>query len=208
MDLLQQARAEIDTVDAEMAALFERRMRAVADVVRYKAETGKPVFDAAREAAVLDKNTARITDEALRPYYRAFLSDAMSISRAYQRARLGRDTAATKACPARGATLRCAAFSPLRGRRPAPPGARSLTPCRTGMHNSAFCRLKTPTRAMSPPCSTCCTPTPILSLPGCATCDPAGPAGRAGRDAGDGQDRHQPPAGAGPEQRFCTAARL
>ena len=25
MDLLQQARAEIDTVDAEMAALFERR---------------------------------------------------------------------------------------------------------------------------------------------------------------------------------------
>ena len=64
MDLLQQARAEIDTVDAEMAALFERRMRAVADVVRYKAETGKPVFDAAREAAVLDKNTARITDEA------------------------------------------------------------------------------------------------------------------------------------------------
>ena len=55
MDLLQQARAEIDTVDAEMAALFERRMRAVADVVRYKAETGKPVFDAAREAAVLTK---------------------------------------------------------------------------------------------------------------------------------------------------------
>ena len=80
MDLLQQARAEIDTVDAEMAALFERRMRAVADVVRYKAETGKPVFDAAREAAVLDKNTARITDEALRPYYRAFLSDAMNIA--------------------------------------------------------------------------------------------------------------------------------
>ena len=99
MDALEQARAEIDTVDAEMAALFERRMRAVADVVRYKAETGKPVFDAAREAAVLDKNTARITDEALRPYYRAFLSDAMSISRAYQRARLGRDTAAYQGVP-------------------------------------------------------------------------------------------------------------
>ena len=161
MDLLQQARAEIDTVDAEMAALFERRMRAVADVVRYKAETGKPVFDAAREAAVLDKNTARITGRGrCAPYYRAFLSDAMSISRAYQRARLGRDTAAYQACPARGATLRCAAFSPLRGRRPAPPGARSLTPCRTGMHNSAFCRLKIPTRAMFPLCWTCCMPTP------------------------------------------------
>ena len=91
MDLLQQARAEIDMVDAEMAALFERRMRAVADVARYKAETGKPVFDAAREAAVLDKNTARIADETLRPYYRAFLNDAMAVSRAYQRAQLGRE---------------------------------------------------------------------------------------------------------------------
>ena len=171
MDLLQQARAEIDTVDAEMAALFERRMRAVADVVRYKAETGKPVFDAAREAAVLDKSTARITDEALRPYYRAFLSDAMSISRAYQRARLGRDTAAYQGVPGAWSHIALRRLFPLlRGRRPAPPGARSLTPCRTGMHNSAFFRLKTPTRAMSPPCSTCCTPTPILSLPGCATC--------------------------------------
>ena len=99
MDLLQQARAEIDAVDAEMAALFERRMRAVADVARYKAETGKPVFDAAREAAVLDKNAARITDETLRPYYRAFLNDAMAVSRAYQRARLGRDTAAYQGVP-------------------------------------------------------------------------------------------------------------
>lgn len=94
MDLLQQARCEIDKIDAEMAALFERRMQAVADVARYKAETGKPVFDAAREAAVLDKNTARLQDEALRPYYRAFLEEAMAVSRAYQRAMLGRDTAA------------------------------------------------------------------------------------------------------------------
>lgn len=94
MDLLQQARTEIDAIDAEMATLFERRMRAVADVARYKAQTGKPVFDAVREAAVLDKNTARLQDEALRPYYRTFLQEAMAVSRAYQRAMLGRDTAA------------------------------------------------------------------------------------------------------------------
>lgn len=94
MDLLQQARCEIDAIDAEMAALFERRMQAVANVARYKAETGKPVFDAVREAAVLEKNTARLQDAALRPYYRAFLEDAMAVSRAYQRAMLGRDTAA------------------------------------------------------------------------------------------------------------------
>ena len=73
MDPLQQARAEIDRIDAEMAALFAQRMHAVADVARYKAQTGKPVFDPAREAAVLDQSAARLQDEALRPYYRAFL---------------------------------------------------------------------------------------------------------------------------------------
>ena len=55
MDLLQQARAEIDTVDAEMAALFERRMRAVADVVALQGRDRQAGLDAAREAAVLDK---------------------------------------------------------------------------------------------------------------------------------------------------------
>ena len=99
MDLLQQARAEIDRIDAEMAALFAQRMHAVADVARYKAQTGKPVFDPAREAAVLDQNAARLQDADLRPYYRAFLQKAMDVSRAYQRAMLGRDTAAYQGVP-------------------------------------------------------------------------------------------------------------
>lgn len=94
MDLLQQARTEIDAIDAQMALLFEQRMQAVKQVARYKAETGKPVFDPVREAAVIEKNTARLRDEALRPYYRAFQQEAMAISSAYQRGILGQDTAA------------------------------------------------------------------------------------------------------------------
>ena len=94
MELLQQARAEIDAVDAQMAALFERRMQAVARVARSKAESGKPVFDPERERAVIEKNTARITDPALKPYYRQFITGAMAVSRAYQRSILGRDVAA------------------------------------------------------------------------------------------------------------------
>ena len=99
MDALDKARAEIDAVDAQLAALFERRMAAVLAVAEYKKTHGLPIFDAAREAAVLDKNTARIADETLRPYYRAFLNDAMAVSRAYQRAQLGRDTAAYQGVP-------------------------------------------------------------------------------------------------------------
>ena len=36
MDALEQARREIDTVDAQLAALFERRMKAVLSVAEYK----------------------------------------------------------------------------------------------------------------------------------------------------------------------------
>ena len=94
MDLLERSRAQINEIDAQMAALFEQRMQAVAQVAAYKAETGKPIFDADREQQVIERNTARIADETLRPYYRAFVTEAMAVSRAYQRELLGRDTAA------------------------------------------------------------------------------------------------------------------
>ena len=55
MDTLEQARAEIDAVDAQLAALFERRMAAVLSVAQYKQAHGLPIFDAAREAVVLGK---------------------------------------------------------------------------------------------------------------------------------------------------------
>ena len=43
MDQLEQARAQIDAIDAQMAALFTQRMQAVVQVAQYKAATGKPV---------------------------------------------------------------------------------------------------------------------------------------------------------------------
>ena len=45
MDALEQARREIDTVDAQLAALFERRMKAVLSVAEYKKAHGLPIFD-------------------------------------------------------------------------------------------------------------------------------------------------------------------
>ncbi len=62
MDALEQARAEIDAVDAQLAALFERRMAAVLSVAQYKRAHGLPVYDAARETAVLEKAAARIQE--------------------------------------------------------------------------------------------------------------------------------------------------
>ena len=84
MDELQIARQKIDTIDKEMAVLFERRMKAVESVANYKQLHGLPIFDRSREDAVVEKNSQRVSEE-LRPYYVEFLRDTMKASRHYQR---------------------------------------------------------------------------------------------------------------------------
>ena len=94
MDALEQARAEIDTVDAQLAALFERRMAAVLQVAEYKRAHGLPIYDAAREAAVLEKAAARIQQPALRLYYKDHVQHMMDLAKQYEAAVLGRNRAA------------------------------------------------------------------------------------------------------------------
>lgn len=94
MDALEQARAEIDAVDAQLAALFERRMAAVLQVAEYKRAHGLPVYDAARETAVLEKAAARIQDPALRPYYKDHVQNLMDVAKQYEAVVLGQNRAA------------------------------------------------------------------------------------------------------------------
>ena len=94
MDTLEQARAEIDAVDAQLAALFERRMAAVLSVAQYKQAHGLPIFDAAREAVVLEKAAARIRNAALRPYYKDHVQNMMDVAKQYEAEVLGRNRAA------------------------------------------------------------------------------------------------------------------
>ena len=81
---LDEARRIINAVDAQMAELFVRRMRAAETVYEYKKELGLPILDEKREAAVLEQNSALVEDEALKGYYTDFLKNVMSLSRAYQ----------------------------------------------------------------------------------------------------------------------------
>lgn len=90
MNLLEEARREINEIDAEMARLFERRMNAVERIAAYKKESGMPIFDSTREKQVIESNVVRLEDESLRPYYTDFLKNAMRVSRAYQQEMLGK----------------------------------------------------------------------------------------------------------------------
>jgi chorismate mutase/prephenate dehydratase len=84
MSELEEARKGITAIDKEMARLFVERMRLAGEVAAYKKANGLPVKDAAREAVVLEKNTALVEDPVLQEYYVPFLKDVISYSCAYQ----------------------------------------------------------------------------------------------------------------------------
>ena len=81
---LEKARKIINEVDAKMAELFVKRMRAAELVCEHKMEVGLPILDPKREQAVIEKNSALIEDSVLREYYIDYIKNLMSLSRAYQ----------------------------------------------------------------------------------------------------------------------------
>lgn len=84
MSKLDEARQTINEIDKEMAKLFQKRMKAVENIAVYKKERGLPIFDEKREQALIEKNSAYITDSAIRTYYVPFLKDELKVSKQYQ----------------------------------------------------------------------------------------------------------------------------
>lgn len=88
-------RQEIDRIDTELVALFSQRMQVSAGVAEYKRQSGMAVTDPVREAALLDR-VAAMSPKETADYTRTLYTNILSISRAYQHARLGSDTPLTK----------------------------------------------------------------------------------------------------------------
>ncbi len=84
MDKLLEARKIINEADKEIAALFEKRMKAVKEIAEYKMERGLPVFDAAREDQLIRNNIDNVEDEEIKEYYVPFIRSTMDISKRYQ----------------------------------------------------------------------------------------------------------------------------
>lgn len=84
MDKLQKARTMINEIDSQMAELFVKRMEAAKLVAEHKQEHGLPIFDAGREAQVIENNSKLIVEDDIRSYYINFLKSTMKLSRQYQ----------------------------------------------------------------------------------------------------------------------------
>ncbi len=81
---LNQCRIEIDEIDEQIMALFEKRMNVSQNVIEYKLQENLPVFQPERERIVIEKNALRIKNKALIPYSTLFIQDLMNVSKAYQ----------------------------------------------------------------------------------------------------------------------------
>ena len=68
MNNLQNARRTIEKIDAEMAELFEKRMKAAEVVAEFKKENALPIEDKEREAELTAKNSEFVSFE-YKPYY-------------------------------------------------------------------------------------------------------------------------------------------
>ncbi len=84
MEKLNEARKKINEIDRQMASLFEERMQAAKEIADYKKEHGLPIYDAAREQAVIERNKAFIKDYDVASYYVRFLDSVLAVSKQYQ----------------------------------------------------------------------------------------------------------------------------
>jgi len=86
--LLEKQRAEIDAIDREIVALFERRMQVVVDVARIKKENGIAILDANREKEVITKVQSYLKDDTLKEELAEAYETLMKVSKDYQKKRM------------------------------------------------------------------------------------------------------------------------
>jgi chorismate mutase/prephenate dehydratase len=81
---LQHSREEIDKIDKQLVALFEKRMLIAKDVATYKLETGKKILDRERETSKLSALSEMASNEFNRHGVQELFTQIMSMSRKLQ----------------------------------------------------------------------------------------------------------------------------
>ncbi len=84
MEDLLKLRDEIDEIDSEIVALYERRMKIAEGVARFKIETGKKVFDKEREVSKLNTLAKKASSDFTRVGIVELFEHIMAVSRKRQ----------------------------------------------------------------------------------------------------------------------------
>ena len=84
MNSLEEYRKEIDLIDKEIIALFERRMDVVKKVGEYKKENNLEILNIKREEEVIEKNISNLKNEKYKDAGRKLFEKIMKLSRELQ----------------------------------------------------------------------------------------------------------------------------
>ena len=83
MKLLAESRVKIDSIDAQLVELLNRRTRIVEDIGRAKESAGLPIYEPKREDDVyrniLSHNSGPLTSDALRRIYERVIDEMRSL---------------------------------------------------------------------------------------------------------------------------------
>ena len=85
MTALEKDREKIDDIDRQITELFEERFRVVQNVIDYKMKNGLPILNSGREETITAKNTGRIRDDRIRPYFQKWYAELLVLSKEYQK---------------------------------------------------------------------------------------------------------------------------
>ncbi|MGL5353119.1 MAG: chorismate mutase [Clostridium sp.] len=81
---LHQCRKEIDEIDKQIVALFEKRMDVAINVAEYKKENNIPILNYKREEEVINKNVENLENKDYAKVARKFFANIMELSRNLQ----------------------------------------------------------------------------------------------------------------------------
>lgn len=80
---LNKIRQEINSIDDEISALFEKRMLLAKDVAEYKRQNDMAVYDRRRERDIVNRISSQVSDD-LSSYAKILYSTLFQVSRSYQ----------------------------------------------------------------------------------------------------------------------------
>lgn len=90
---MQELRSQINQIDEQLVRLFDARMKVAQEIGQYKKANDLPVYDAAREQAVLERQMAAVEQE-MAPYVRQLYLKLFELSKDYQQQTMQQTTSA------------------------------------------------------------------------------------------------------------------
>ncbi len=81
---MEDLRKQLDEIDSEMRALFEKRLDVVYKIGQYKKSHNLAILDQGREDEIIKKGLEKVNNKNYRQYYQDFLKFLFTISKDLQ----------------------------------------------------------------------------------------------------------------------------